>query len=387
MRILHLFSNHKWTGPAEPAVNLADQLCKRGHEVLFAASDVPPQEGNIRRVHQHVIDRGLEFIPGLRLRKHLDAGIRADAAAIRGIVRKRGIHLIHTHLRNDHLAAALAVRLLDAPPPIVRTVYDGRPLRPGLRNLYLFQRHTDLAIFCSRRVCLASARRLLLNPAKTAVIDGAIDLHRFDPTRPLPAMRPKLNLRPEDYVVGIVARIQPHRRFHDLLRAAAIAAREIPGFRLVIIGRGPDRARLIDEPARRMGIAEIIRCPGYVMGDEYVGLLKALDVKAFLVPGSDGSCRAVREAMAMGLPVVAADRGMLPEIVDHETTGLIVSGSGEDLGRAFIALHDENRRREMAAAALRHARTYFDLATQAAAVEALYDKLLNSGSPPLEQRP
>jgi len=385
MKILHLFSNHKWTGPAEPAVNLADELRKRGHQVLFGASQAPPQQGDIRRVHQHVVDRGLQLLPGLRLTKHLNAGILADAAAIRSAVSEGGIELIHTHMRNDHFAAALAVRKLETPPPIVRTIYDGSPHRPTLRDRYLLGRHTDLAIFCSQAVRNAW-ERLLPEHASAHVVDGAVDLARFDPKRTLPDMRTRLDLRAGDYVVGIVARIQPHRRFDRLLQAAAAAARQIPQFRLVIIGRGPDRARLIDQPAREMGIADVIRCPGYLMGDEYVGLLKALDVKAFLVPGSDGSCRAVREAMAMGLPVVAADRGMLREIVEHEKTGLVVRGSGEELGRAFIALHDDARRQRMAAAALEKARRSFNLATQAAAVEAFYGRLKGGPIQP-EQQP
>ena len=43
MKILHIFSNWKWTGPAEHALNLALQLRQHGHDVTFACA--PPPAG------------------------------------------------------------------------------------------------------------------------------------------------------------------------------------------------------------------------------------------------------------------------------------------------------------------------------------------------------
>ena len=44
MKILHIFSNWKWTGPAEHALNMAAAHLKSGHEVTFACAE-PPLEG------------------------------------------------------------------------------------------------------------------------------------------------------------------------------------------------------------------------------------------------------------------------------------------------------------------------------------------------------
>ena len=56
------------------------------------------------------------------------------------------------------------------------------------------------------------------------------------------------------------------------------------------------------------------------------------------MPGSDGACRAVREAMALGIPVIAARRGMLPEIVENNREGLIIDDSPENLADAMMTL-------------------------------------------------
>ena len=54
MKILHLFSNWKWTGPADPTLNLYKGLEKRGHDVTFAYRRPPfPIEDSIeKRVFQ-----------------------------------------------------------------------------------------------------------------------------------------------------------------------------------------------------------------------------------------------------------------------------------------------------------------------------------------------
>ncbi len=54
MKILHLFSRWKWTGPADPTWNLCKGLEKQGHEVTFAYRRPPfPIEGCVeKRVFQ-----------------------------------------------------------------------------------------------------------------------------------------------------------------------------------------------------------------------------------------------------------------------------------------------------------------------------------------------
>ncbi len=103
-----------------------------------------------------------------------------------------------------------------------------------------------------------------------------------------------------------------------------------------------------------------------------------MDFNVFLVPGSDGSCRAVREVMAMKKPVIAANRGMLPEIVDHNTTGLVIEDSAENLASAFVTLSkDTGLRTRFAEASLKKARKAYSLEAMTAGVEDVYEKLLS----------
>jgi glycosyltransferase involved in cell wall biosynthesis len=166
-----------------------------------------------------------------------------------------------------------------------------------------------------------------------------------------------------------------HRRFDLLLDAVQRASKEVPSLRLFVVGRGTHQEEVARRPAARMGLGGRVVFGGYRAGD-YVDALATIDFKVFLVPGSDGSCRAVREAMAMGKPVIATKRGMLPEIVIDGETGLLVDETPEALSHALVRLsQDADLRRRLGAAARTRALVRFSLDEQASAVESFYERL------------
>jgi glycosyltransferase involved in cell wall biosynthesis len=156
-----------------------------------------------------------------------------------------------------------------------------------------------------------------------------------------------------------------------------LAARRIPNLRVLVVGRGTHMEWVAVRRARRTSISDRIVFTGYREGDEYVGTLAVMDAKVFLWPGSDGSCRAVREAMSMGRPVIAADIGMLPEIVTDGEDGLIVPHDAEALAAAIERLaKDPEGLSRMSAAATATAERRFDLDSQVDAVLDVYDRIL-----------
>jgi glycosyltransferase involved in cell wall biosynthesis len=134
--------------------------------------------------------------------------------------------------------------------------------------------------------------------------------------------------------------MQPHRRFDLLLEAfrrAAAASNSTP-LRLVVLGRGTHAEEVARAPARALGIDSLVRFPGYIMGERYLGALAAFDAAILLVQGSDGTCRAIREAQAMGRPAIVSRRGILPEIVRDGETGIVVDEDPDSLAQAMLRL-------------------------------------------------
>ena len=115
---------------------------------------------------------------------------------------------------------------------------------------------------------------------------------------------------------------------------------------------------------------------GY-LGPQYLDTLASFDALLFLVPGSDGTCRAVREAMAMGRAVIGARRGMIPEIVDDGKTGLVIDDTPENIARAIERLAaDRALCRAMGAAGREKALRLYDGRHQAAAIRDIYQRIL-----------
>jgi glycosyltransferase involved in cell wall biosynthesis len=107
-----------------------------------------------------------------------------------------------------------------------------------------------------------------------------------------------------------------------------------------------------------------------------------MDVKVYLTPGSDGSCRAARECMAMGVPIVAAKRGHLIDLVDDGVTGILVDDDPEELAAALVRLATKpDERTQMAEASWRKSQKRFGLPQQAKLVESFYAQILGAAAP------
>ncbi len=377
MKVLHLFSDARWTGPAEPALNLCLALREAGVDVDFACA--PDAGGDGNKIVTTARDRGLEPIVELGLSKHRRP-IR-DAADIRRLPRLARAHrydLVHCHLDNDHRIATRSANKHGL--PVIRSSYTGTGF-PAYRRYARLLRGTAGLIEPAQTAMKRDIERFGFAPYRARVIPNAVDTDRFDPAREVPDARRWLNIPRDAFVVGIVARLQPHRHYHDFFNAIKPLTIEYPNTRAIVVGRGTRAEQVGRRPVAELGLDNAVTFAGHVEGEDYVGMLKAFDVMVYLVPGSDGTCRAVREAMAMGKPVVAADRGMLAEIVEHGTTGIVCDGSPDQLHAALGALANDRRyARDLGRAARRKAFDDYSLPDQAGAVADFYEAILTDTS-------
>ncbi len=337
MKILHLFSNYKWTGPAEPALNLAQAQRQLGADVHFACGSDP--EGRRSAIAEQAEERGVPVREDLILSKHLRllSNVK-DALRLNAWLKSERFDLIHCHQQNDHLLAGITRRYATLRPPIVRTVYDGAPPKAGWRSRLLFRKFSDHLFCISGQVLSALREREQLDPDRLSHVDTAVDLSRFTPGNLADSLRKQLGIPEDAFVVGLVSRMQRHRRFEIAIEALRQACAEEPRVYGLFVGRGTHRAAVCDEPIEAAGLQGRIVLPGYLQGHEFVRALWAMSCKLFLVPGSDGSCRALREAQACGLAAITSRRGVLPEINPADQTGLQVDETVESLRAAILKL-------------------------------------------------
>jgi L-malate glycosyltransferase len=371
-RILQLSSDWKWTGPAEPMLQLATALRARGGAVWLGCP--PPPAGAERSLAGEAAARrlapALALAPGRAARPLAD---RADVARLRAFLDAHDVSVVHCWHTRDHVLALRAARARrrSGRTAVVRSWRSAEPLPRAPWSRWLLGRGCDGLLVPSPALAEALAGAGARPPV--AGHFGAVDGARFFPAPADAELRRSLGLAPAHRVLGVVARVQRHRRFDLLLAAAALLFARLPEARLVVVGRGTHREALAERPAAALGIADRVLFAGYRDAD-YPDVLRVLDLLAFLVPGSDGTCRAVLEAAACGIPAVASRRGALPEIVADGETGLLADERPEALADAWEALlRDDSRRRAFGAAARRRAEALFTPDRFADTAERLYD--------------
>ncbi|MGH8244834.1 MAG: glycosyltransferase family 4 protein, partial [Gammaproteobacteria bacterium] len=161
---------------------------------------------------------------------------------------------------------------------------------------------------------------------RITVIPSGLDTRRFRPptNEERVAARANLSLRDDEAMILSVGRLHPVKAYADLVRTAA-GTPISPTVRFVVVGDGPERARL-----RRLaqGLPNV-QFVGGVDRLQVINYLHAADM--FVMPSVDlpgvreGTPTAVLEAMACGLPIVCTDSGGLGHVVRDGENGLVFS--------------------------------------------------------------
>lgn len=132
--------------------------------------------------------------------------------------------------------------------------------------------------------------------------------------------------------VGALSRRKGHA---TLLEALAALRNEHPQARLTLAGDGPERAAL-ERRARELGLDGAVRFCGAVAHERLVELYDRARVVC-LPSFAEGVPTVLMEAMAMELPVVATAIMGVPELIEHERSGLLVAPARADLLAAALA--------------------------------------------------
>lgn len=370
--ILHLYSNFKWTGPADHALNLASWLEAFGKmQIYFACTR---RRGLRSQLYRKAIERDLAYLDGMFLNKHLNWKIIPDIFSLKKIAAHNRIDLIHSHQDNDALTAVLS----GFGDRLIRTCYDGQPAPLTYRQRFIFGR-TARILTASLAVQAHLSKILTDKPIEH--VDIPVDGAHFCPRPKNEKLLTEFGIGTHEPVAGIVARVQKHRKFDMLLNAVEQVVREIPRFKFLIVGRGTHIDTLARRPVKQRGLQNNVIFTGY-RKDDYGEVVNLFDFKVFLTPGSDGSCRAVREALACGKPIIASRTGILPELIEDGKTGILVEDRTADLVRAMLSLAREHDfRQQCSHAARNYALSILSPEKYVKKVADCYESLLDKKSP------
>jgi glycosyltransferase involved in cell wall biosynthesis len=384
MKILHLFSNWKWTGPADPTLALCKELEKRGHDVTFAYRKPPlPVEDSIEK---RVLQAGVKATDRFRLDHSMKVYHPSflpthlcDISDLARYLRQEAFDILNVHHSHGHLLGGIAAKRSGHSIIVIRTDHKRDPLTPGLGNRFLISQFTDGMITFSERARREDAEHFGLPLERVLKILPALDLSQYDPKKKFREMKTLLGIGPKDIVIGMIARYQKYRRTAVFLEAVKKIAGEFPNMKVLLVGRSSQMEHSVIRPMRQLGVEKWVVLGGY-RTEDYLDTLACMDIFVFLMAGSDGTARALREAMAMSKPVIVANRGMLPELVEDGISGLVVDDTSEGLADAALRLLRHPEMREaLGKAAYRKAHEGFRLDRQAEAVEGFYQEMIRLG--------
>jgi glycosyltransferase involved in cell wall biosynthesis len=347
MRVMFVTPDLRMGGAERHLVTLAGALDR----TRFASTVVCIK--GLGPLHHDLKCRGIEVLS-------LQAGERSLAlpGALRRLVvqmRARRIEAVITHGLSANVLGRLAAAMARVP---MRITWKHNCGHLGHHGLLERSSERMLGSLCTRYIGVAHGQLpyllgyLRLAPEKVRIIHNAVDLARYPSAEQLGDLRGGLGLDDRDRVVAVTAVLRREKDHETILRAIQRLAAQVPYVKLLLIGDGPERARL-QRLASELGIEERVVFLG--PRRDAAELLACADVVALASYTVECFPYAILEAMAMRRPAVCTAVGGLPEMIEDGVTGYLVpkcdpAALARALGRVLGA---EDRGRAMGEAARR----------------------------------
>lgn len=311
MRIALLISSLHLGGAQRVATVVANYWAANGHQVTIYTLSGPDDKPF------YPLDDAVHQVP-------LDIS-HVSASPLSGLINNiRRVRLIGSELTRNrpdvlvsfmdttNVLAVLAARRIGVP------VVVSERTNPVAQDLgVVWRRLRDWAYGMADVVVVQTDRARLSFPP--AVRNRAVVIP--NPVRPpCPGRKPPAMRLPKPNVLAM-GRLSPEKGFDLLIDAFSRVASRHPGWRLVIVGEGPDRGRL-EGLATETGLQDRILLPGHATRSG--SILRQGDIFA-LTSLREGFPNALCEAMARGLPAVSFDCPFGPsEIIRDGVDGVIV---------------------------------------------------------------
>jgi len=315
----------------------------------------------------------IEFSPGGSL--YLGRSFSSRIALARHL-RQRRVAVAHSFDFYTNLILIPAARLARVP-----VVIGSHRQLGDLQTWKQFHAQNLTFSLCDRVVCNSQAaadrlRRAGVRRCKLVVIPNGLSEKAFVEATPALPVTPGVTR------IGMIARMNdPAKNHRTFLRVAARLAAKFGDLEFVLVGDGPLRPEL-ENFAAQVGLSSRIR----FLGDRHdiAAVLASLDI-TMLPSSSESLSNVILESMAAGVPVIAADVGGNPELLEEGKTGLIVPLDDDSFVRAAEQWLLNQEQRKGCGQRAKAASSHYRLTAISNSYEQLYKSLLaeKSSSPEL----
>ena len=299
---------------------------------------------------------------------------RRSVGELRRVIRELRPDIVHCHSSLsgrvaawlEHVPGRFYTRHSVFPPSKKLTTFPGKQLN-GLLNRVL---STDI-------VAVAEAAKKNLTdtgvPADmiTVIINGVEPLREVTPAE-CEALRDTLGVGRDDFVCGIVARLEDYKGHSYLLESAKKVLAAHPATDFLIVGDG-SQADALKKQAADLGITGNVLFTGFT--DDVAPYYGIMDLNLNCSWGTEATSLALAEGMSAGVPAVATTYGGNPCMIEDGKNGLLVPEKDPGaMAAAILSLIDDPERlADLSAAARRVYAEKFTARAMAEQLEAMYE--------------
>ena len=298
------------------------------------------------------------------------------------IFRTQKPDIVHTPSGKAGIIGRLAARRAGV-PVIIHTIHGPSfgAFQNGLSNFIFTAAERRAAQATDHFIVVADAMTTqylaagIGRPRQYTKVFSGFPLEPFLAAKNDPALRAKLGLQPDDFVVGTIARLVKLKGHDNLFAVAPELIRRCPQMKFLLVGDGEYRARF-ENLARSLGLERHFVFTGLVPPGEVPALVGIMNALVHLSL-REGLPRALPQALAAAKPVIAYDCDGAREVcLDNETGFLLRPGDLEGLKSRLLQLaNDAPLRGKFGRHGQSFVRQNFSVEGMVDGIYALYQKL------------
>jgi glycosyltransferase involved in cell wall biosynthesis len=323
VKILRIQSRICIGGPALHTELLSRYLPTSYYSTLLIGGAV--DKGELSRLEE-MQAKGLRVAPIAQMHRNINLikDLQALIAVYR-IIRKEKPTIVCTHTSKAGAVGRTAA-LLAGVPLIFHTfhghAFSGYFSRPAVFLFLMIERL--LARFTARIIAISPTQLKELTEKyhvapinRFTMIRLGFELENFQQLPHTHALKARLGLAENDRLIAVIGRLVPIKNVEAALAILQQLQHESPRYHLAIVGDGTERARL-ENICSSFGLSPFVHFIGWVQ--QTTEIYAGVDL-LLLTSLNEGTPVAIIEAMAASVPVVAANVGGVPDLINDNETG------------------------------------------------------------------
>lgn len=318
MKSLHVNFSRSWGGLEKNSYDLAVNLHRAGHEILFICRKGFP-------IERELAANGIPHIAFEKIIAYIDLRVMI---ALWRIIRSNGFTVVQVTHTEDLGLVVPVTKLL----PYVKVFLWLQMFVSGpKKDLYhrFEYRHISKILVCSPVLGEAALKNLPITEDQLSIVAYGLDTGIYRPVRDEAFRQHTLGFNPSDRVLGILGRLDALKGQMEAVRAMPAVLAKHPEARLLLVGDetvhvgGGEKQRLEDEIAH-LGIAGKVKFLGDQRGAEQARVLNSFDV--FLSPSHFETCStSMMMAELCAIPVIGTNAGGTPAQLGFGKYGTLVA--------------------------------------------------------------